>query len=324
MKEYKQEVLNPETNRRIQISSKKTSKWYDFMFQRGGYVAYRNKLVPIDRDLLLKGVSTKQNNDPSNQKIQQESPEDPIDEESWFQIEPIILTNNKQNEKTKPNIETYISEIMFVHKPPDLLTVPGKTQPDCLSSRVISTLPSSQKTQYKSNTNQNTLLPKPCHRLDRDTSGIVVFGVTPEAHRDISIQFQDRETKKSYVALVAGIVDQDIGTIDLPIGKQKSQDGNYMQWAINGEEKPREAVTHWKVSRRFPDWGYTRIHLYPQTGRGHQLRLHMKAIGHPILGDTIHAPESIAKATPRLCLHAEELEIGVAGERIKAISLPPF
>jgi len=360
----KRYVLNPETKRRIQMSLQKTSRWYDFMYQKGGYIAYRHHLIPIDSKKLLGFVALAETEEILNRR----ELVDPNHYEEWFLIKPEEVKSipmndaDKQYEKiSRMHLEEQLSNLLFVDKPTDLLTVPGKTEADCLSSRVVSTylsnypirqnkqppitkqskMKAKKYTKRKKQMNDEPFLPKPCHRLDRDTSGIVIFGLTAEAHRDVSIQFQNRETSKVYVALVAGILEHDTGIIDLPIGKQppkpsstnssssaelndKKEQPAYSTWAIHGEIKPREAITKYEVSQRFPDHGYTRVVLYPKTGRGHQLRLHMKAIGHPILGDTLHAPDSVARATPRLCLHAYMLELSVAGTRIKSVSIPPF
>ena len=169
--------------------------------------------------------------------------------------------------------------------------------------------------------------------MDRDTSGIVVFGLTSEAHAAVSRQFEERTTSKSYLALVAGHPTKDFGTVELSIGKRKSLEG-FNRWVtLTGDAekdadivKPREAVTKWKVQERFTVNGATfaRVELEPQTGRGHQLRLHMKAIGHPLLGDTLHAPAAVAQCAPRLCLHAHRLQIDWQSFRLEATSAAPF
>ena len=159
------------------------------------------------------------------------------------------------------------------------------------------------------------------------------FATSPQAHTNVSLQFERRETTKTYVALVAGHPKADSGTIDLAIGKQKTQEG-FHRWATvskndhhsAGVTKPRAAITQWRVQDRFIIEGaeFSRVLLEPKTGRGHQLRLHMKALGHPILGDTLHAPLGIASAAPRLCLHAQTLQIHSDGCRLEATSVSPF
>ena len=153
-----------------------------------------------------------------------------------------------------------------------------------------------------------------------------MFGLTKESHRDVSMQFEARTTSKSYIALVAGRPEKDHGIADLPIGKKKTKEG-FNRWAIGGE-KQRESITHWKVDKVFTDEAtgavFTKMILKPVTGRGHQLRLHMKAIGCPILGDTIHGESGVAMCSSRLCLHAQTLQIDWNGFRLEAECPPPF
>lgn len=139
------------------------------------------------------------------------------------------------------------------------------------------------------------------HRLDRDTSGVMVFGRHKDAISHLGKQFQARTVDKRYSALVAGVLAQDQGEINLA-----------MRYAP--EIKPRQVVDHehgkpartlWRVEQRFSRT--TLLSLEPYTGRTHQLRVHLQAIGHPILGDSLYAPEHWLTASPRLCLHACEL-----------------
>ncbi len=180
-------------------------------------------------------------------------------------------------------------EILVANKPAGLLSVPGKGEhmADCLMARIQSVFP-------------EVLL---VHRLDLDTSGVMVFALTPNAQRHLGLQFEKRQTKKIYVARVWGHVTEDQGTVDLPL-------------CVDWPNRPRQHVDHengrpsqtdWRVARRDPD-GTTRLRLMPLTGRSHQLRVHMREIGHPILGDPLYA-EGPARDFPRLMLHAESLRI---------------
>lgn len=204
---------------------------------------------------------------------------------------------------------------MFVHKPSGLLTTPGKDQPDCLISRVVS----SSSCQYAS-------AARVCHRLDRDTSGVLVLALNAPMHAHTSKLFETRQTTKVYTALVAGHVSDDEGVVNLPIGKQRTDQG-FNKWVIGGD-KPRDAVTEYKVDKRFrlesDGFCYTRILVKPVTGRGQQIRLHMQALGHPLLGDTLHAPPLVATATPRLCLHATRLAFDLNGTLLEATAPCPF
>ena len=179
-------------------------------------------------------------------------------------------------------------ELLLVDKPAGLLSVPGKGEhlADCLIARIQAVFP-------------DALL---VHRLDRDTSGIMVFAMTPHAQRHLGLQFEKRQMKKVYVARVWGRVSEREGTVDLPL---------IVDWPNRPKqhvdfENGKAAVTDWKVVK-YED-GATRMRLFPQTGRSHQLRVHMKEIGHPILGDPFYA-EGEAGDAPRLMLHAESLRL---------------
>ncbi len=196
-------------------------------------------------------------------------------------------------------------EVLLVNKPAGLLSVPGKGEhlSDCLMTRVQAIFP------------QALLV----HRLDRDTSGVMVFGLTPHAQRHLGLQFEKRQTKKTYVARVWGDVVEDTGTIDLPLIVDWPNRPRQMVDHQNG----KQAITDWKVMRR--QNGTTRMRLMPKTGRSHQLRVHMVAIGHPILGDPFYA-EGPTREFPRLMLHAEELRIRHpdGGQSLRGRTPPPF
>lgn len=137
------------------------------------------------------------------------------------------------------------------------------------------------------------------HRLDMDTSGVMVFARTPDAQRNLSRQFENRQVKKTYEALVEGDLQPDAGTVNAAIAKFSRQ-----RPLRHLDPEGREAITHWRTMDRTE--GHTRVFLTPETGRSHQLRLHMKSLGHPILGDVFYGDESSAD---RLCLHAKSLTL---------------
>lgn len=179
-------------------------------------------------------------------------------------------------------------ELLLVNKPAGLLSVPGKGEhlADCLIARVQAVFP-------------EALL---VHRLDRDTSGVMVFALTPHAQRHLGLQFEKRQTKKVYIARVWGRVAEDSGTVNLPL---------IVDWPNRPRqhvdlENGKEALTDWKVARR--EENATRMRLMPQTGRSHQLRVHMLELGHPILGDPFYATGA-ARDFPRMMLHAETLRL---------------
>ncbi|WP_299845030.1 RluA family pseudouridine synthase [uncultured Roseovarius sp.] len=179
-------------------------------------------------------------------------------------------------------------EIVVVDKPAGLLSVPGKGArlADCLLSRVQEAFPTA-------------LL---VHRLDRDTSGVMVFGLTPHAQRNLSMQFEKRATKKTYIARVSGHLEPKTGTVDLPL--IVDWPNRPLQKVCHETGKPAE--TDWRVMRYGDD--ETRVKLTPKTGRSHQLRVHMLALGHVILGDPLYAT-GVAADHPRLMLHSKELRI---------------
>jgi tRNA pseudouridine32 synthase/23S rRNA pseudouridine746 synthase len=196
--------------------------------------------------------------------------------------------------------------LLFVDKPAGLLSVPGKGPElaDCLMSRVRAAFP-------------EALL---VHRLDRDTSGVMVFALTPSAQRHLGAQFEQRLAKKTYVARVWGHVSDRSGTVDLPL---------IVDWPNRplqhvDHENGRPAITDWRRLRH-ESAGTTRMRLMPQTGRSHQLRVHMQAIGHPILGDPFYATGP-AREAPRLMLHAENLRLNhpESGKGIGVTAPCPF
>ncbi|MCO8046290.1 RluA family pseudouridine synthase [Acinetobacter bohemicus] len=181
-------------------------------------------------------------------------------------------------------------DFMVIHKPAGLLTVPGKTEDlqDCLISRLMKIEP-------------KTLL---IHRLDRDTSGILVFALSREGQKSISRQFQERQTDKTYQAIVAGTLDGE-GMVDVPV----IYDPDHPPLHIAEPNHNKPALTHWQAIEHFEIQGQavTRVKLTPITGRSHQLRVHMQYLGHPIIGDTLYATPEQQQLSVRLCLHAERL-----------------
>lgn len=196
--------------------------------------------------------------------------------------------------------------LLIVNKPAELLSVPGKAleHRDCLETRLRDAYP-------------ETLL---VHRLDLPTSGVMVFARTKAAQRHIGMQFEKRQTRKTYVARVWGNVAEDTGHIDLPLIVDWPNKPKQMVCHENG--KPSQ--TDWVVLAR--DTNTTRMRLHPKTGRTHQLRVHMMAIGHPILGDRFYATGEAFTAADRMLLHAEELALRhpVSGEEMTFRSEVPF
>lgn len=179
---------------------------------------------------------------------------------------------------------------LIVNKPAGLLSVPGRNpaNQDSVQTRLAKIYPDSSIV----------------HRLDFDTSGIMVIPLTKLALSDISKQFQSRAVSKTYTAVVSGIVQPDSGEIDLPIAVDMNHRPKYKICAVNG----KKSLTEFTVIERLDAENTTRLLLHPVTGRSHQLRLHLQAIGHPILGDVFYADDVSKLKSSRLLLHATEIQ----------------
>ncbi|MGX1112568.1 tRNA pseudouridine32 synthase/23S rRNA pseudouridine746 synthase [Pseudoalteromonas sp. MBR-15] len=197
-------------------------------------------------------------------------------------------------------------DLLIVNKPSGLLTVPGKDpkHADCLIARVNRVFPNA----------------KIVHRLDMATSGIICLAMHKEAHRNLSIQFQDRKTAKRYVARVFGKLEQQTGSVDLPL----ICDWPNRPKQMVDHDKGKPSLTHFKVLEH--EAQATRVELTPITGRSHQLRVHMLSLGHPILGDRLYAHSEALALAPRLQLHAEMLSLThpVSGETLVFEAAPEF
>ena len=197
-------------------------------------------------------------------------------------------------------------DLLIVNKPSGLLTVPGKDpkHADCLIARVNRVFPNA----------------KIVHRLDMATSGIICLAMHKEAHRNLSIQFQDRKTAKRYVARVFGKLEQQTGSVDLPL----ICDWPNRPKQMVDHDKGKPSLTHFKVLEH--EAQATRVELTPITGRSHQLRVHMLSLGHPILGDRLYAHSEALALAPRLQLHAEMLSLThpVSDEKMVFEAAPEF
>lgn len=196
-------------------------------------------------------------------------------------------------------------EIVVVDKPSGLLSVPGRGEhlADCLITRVQRVFPTA-------------LL---VHRLDRDTSGVIIFALTPNAQKSLGQQFEGRQTKKTYVARTWGEMKDKTGTVDLPL----IVDWPNRPLQMVDHENGKPAITDYRVMRTGN--GESRVRLYPRTGRSHQLRVHMLALGHPILGDPFYATGA-ARDFPRLMLHSETLQFNHpdGGKGMRVTAKAPF
>ncbi|GIU29756.1 RluA family pseudouridine synthase [Shewanella sp. MBTL60-007] len=177
-------------------------------------------------------------------------------------------------------------DIIVINKPSGLLSNPGIAEytHDCALTRL--------QQRFK-----DCIL---VHRLDCATSGIMVFARNKKAESSLKTQFQNRLTQKTYIAEVDGVLKQQNGVIELPIGADKLNPPKQMVI-----ESGKTAITHYKVLEQKPHSSL--VELKPVTGRTHQLRVHMLALGHTILGDDFYGDEQTLKAAKRLQLHAQEL-----------------
>ncbi|KGJ92318.1 pseudouridine synthase [Colwellia psychrerythraea] len=185
-------------------------------------------------------------------------------------------------------------DIVVLNKASGILSVPGRLaeHQDCLQNRVQRVLPTA------------TIV----HRLDMATSGLMIMALNKPAHVAISRQFEQRKTQKSYLARVLGLVKLEQGSVDLPL---------ICDWPNRPKQKVdhengKKSLTHYHVLSRNDsgeEQASTLLELTPVTGRSHQLRVHMLALGHPILGDRLYAPKEAIAMRNRLQLHALKLSL---------------
>ncbi len=197
------------------------------------------------------------------------------------------------------------ARLIALDKPSGLLSVPGRLpeNKDSLALRVQAAFPDALTV----------------HRLDGDTSGVIVMARDAAAHRHLSLQFQERQLQKCYQAIAWGLPAADEGEVDLPL-------------MVDWPNRPRSKVdpngkpsrTHWRVLERLGD--RCRLALTPLTGRSHQLRIHLAEIGHPLLGDPFYAPPAVRALAPRLLLHAERLVLAHPddGRPLELVAPCPF
>lgn len=200
------------------------------------------------------------------------------------------------------------ADLLVVDKPSGLLSVPGRGpgMDDHLASRVQACYPEALTV----------------HRLDMDTSGLLVMARNAEVHRALGRFFELRQVDKEYIAVVAGHVLGSPRRIDLPLIADWPNRPRQMVDFVQG----KAALTHLDVLSYDASSDTTRVRLTPETGRSHQLRVHLQSIGHPILGDDLYAPPAILAQAPRLMLHAAMLAFRhpVTGEWLIVKSDPPF
>lgn len=204
------------------------------------------------------------------------------------------------------------AHLVVLDKPAGLLCVPGRgaDKQDCLSARVQAEIPDALVV----------------HRLDMATSGLCVMARGTTTQRQLSALFADRKVRKRYVAIVAGHMEttghDGWNIIDLPI----AADWTRRPRRIIDQAAGKPSTTLWRALSYDSQSGTTRVELEPVTGRTHQLRVHLKALGHPILGDTLYGPAHAEAPGARMLLHAAQLHFThpVTGAQISLVSAPPF
>ncbi|MCC5849591.1 MAG: RluA family pseudouridine synthase [Verrucomicrobia bacterium] len=196
-------------------------------------------------------------------------------------------------------------DLLVVIKPHRLLTIPGRTpdKADSLWTRLQSEHPQKDV--------------RLVHRLDRDTAGLMVFALHPAAQANLGRQFEQRRVQKIYHAVLAGELSTDEGRIDAPLRKDWTR--NDPPVYIIDPEKGKSAITRYQVAWRKN--GLTGVHLYPETGRSHQLRVHMESLGHPIFGDPIYG-QAHPDHPLQLCAVTLGLHQPTTGEPLQ-FHLPP-
>jgi len=197
-------------------------------------------------------------------------------------------------------------DILVVNKPSGLLSVPGRgpEKADCMIARVQVDYPSARIV----------------HRLDMETSGLLILALSDRVQRTLSMMFERRAIDKIYIALVSGRPSAETGTVDLPLSKDWPN--RPLQRVDFEAGKP--SLTHWRLLEQGD--GAARLELKPETGRTHQLRVHMDAIGHPILGDTLYGDENSRAGAEKLALHASALAFAhpISGAMLEFNRAPDF
>lgn len=191
-------------------------------------------------------------------------------------------------------------DIIVVNKPKGLVVHPANGNPDGTLVNAIMAICKDSLSGIG-----GELRPGIVHRLDKDTSGLLIIAKNDKAHINMSEQIKDRKVKKTYIALVRGTITENEATINMPIGRS-TKDRKKMAVTKNG----KEAITHFKVLNRYTTSkaSYTLLEIKIDTGRTHQIRVHMAEIGHPVVGDMVYSNGKNEFGVIGQCLHAKKLE----------------
>lgn len=212
-------------------------------------------------------------------------------------------------EELEPKEDTYLkpqkmdldvifedNDIIIVNKEKGIVVHPGNGNPDGTLANAIL-----ERCKDSLSGIGGTIRPGIVHRIDKDTSGLIIIAKNDNAHLNISKQIQERKVSKTYIALVRGIIKENEATINMPIGRS-TKDRKKMAVTKNG----KEAITHFKVLKRYE--GFTLLEVKIETGRTHQIRVHMAEIGYPIVGDEVYSNGKNPFGVKGQMLHAAKLE----------------
>lgn len=216
------------------------------------------------------------------------------DEITMEEIEPVEVALKAQ--EIPLDIIYEDKDIIVVNKPKGMVVHPGNGNPDGTLVNAIMAICKDSLSGIG-----GEIRPGIVHRLDKDTSGIIIVAKNDKAHINLSEQIKDHKVKKTYIALVKGIVKENTATINMPIGRSEK---DRIKMAVT--KKGKEAITHFKVLKRYDK--YTLLQVNIETGRTHQIRVHLSQIGYPIVGDEVYSKGKNEWNIKGQCLHAKSLE----------------
>ncbi len=235
------------------------------------------------------------------------------------------------------------SNILAIDKPSGLIVHPdGKTKEDSVTDWFVKKYPRAKNVGEKEG---GIIRPGVVHRLDKETSGVLLLAKNEKSYQFLKSQFQNREIKKTYIAIVSGNVKNDRGVINKPIGRSPKDFRRYLA-GRGARGEMRDAVTQYRVLKRFtldpsdlkatsPSQGrkntkeggkFTYLEVRPKTGRTHQIRVHMKYLNHPVICDSLYNPDNpTPKGITRMALHAQSVEFkNLKGDVVKVESPAPL